>query len=92
MRIAILLVVLALSGCGTFPSGPTAIQQVLDHVLPPNFSGDINTTYKIPMYLEIRISAGNVYRGPTGWQFTWAEYHRSGPAFSSADIFLGKRP
>jgi hypothetical protein len=88
-----LLLAVGLVGCSSPPRANRLVQEVLSAMLPPSYTGDVSTTYRIPAYLSIRIEAGGVYKDENGfWNFTWAEYHRDGPGFSSVDVKLGKRP
>lgn len=80
------------TGCATRgpkPAPAAVLQRLLDRMLPPDFTGDFSGTERIPGWAEIHVKATDLKLGPNGWTFESAEYHRSGPAFSSADFTLG---
>lgn len=94
MKITVMLLVLALSGCQSVPAGShqSIVQRALDRLLPPTFTGDIDLSENIPMYISITIKGHNLWLDDGFWKYTWLEYDRNGPVGTSAHIRLGKRP
>jgi hypothetical protein len=85
---------LLLAGCATGPSTGQAVagQRLLDKHLSPGFTGNLDITETIPMYLTVTLKGANLRREEGGWRYDWFEYTRNGPFGTSARIFLGKRP
>lgn len=85
---------LLLSGCATPPGqAPSSIvQTALDRLLPPTFTGKLDIQENVPLYLSITVKGSNLRRENGVWLYDWIEYHRNGPAGTSAHIILGDRP
>lgn len=90
----LLLVLLTLSGCATGGRigglSPNLVNGILDANLPAEYTGDARFRHRNP-YATINIRAGNLRRGPAGWNFDWLIYTREGRV-SDGTIVLGKPP
>jgi len=88
-----LCLALFLVGCGSVPSGtttrPALIQRALDMVLPPGYTGDAHIEHTNP-YFSFTLDAGNLRRGPAGWEFDWLVFDRHG--FTHGKTRLGTPP
>jgi hypothetical protein len=86
---------LLVTGCATTTnvnSTQTVMgQRLLDKYLSPGFTGDLDISENIPLYLSITLKGANLRREETGWRYDWIEYTRTGPFGTSARITLGKR-
>ncbi len=95
MKIVVALILASLLyGCAS-PNGSTQAvigQRILDRYLSPGFTGDLDISESIPLYLNMTLKGANLRRDDAGWKYDWFEYRRNGPAGTSAHIFLGKRP
>lgn len=76
-----LLLVATMVGCSSVASrakGEAALlQQVLDAILPPTFTGDLRVSHK-NAYFRITIHAGELKRTAAGWTWSWLAYVRDG--------------
>lgn len=89
------LAALTSAGCVSTAStmkATTAGQRLLDKYLSPGFTGDLDISESIPLYLHVTLKGSNLRREDTGWRYDWIEYDRTGPFGTSAHIRLGKRP
>lgn len=76
-----LLLVATLVGCSSVASRTKSeaalLQQVLDAILPPTFTGDLRVSHK-NAYFRITIHAGELKRTAAGWTWSWLAYVRDG--------------
>jgi hypothetical protein len=96
VKILLLICALFVTGCATTTnvnSTQTVMgQRLLDKYLSPGFTGDLDISENIPLYLSVTLKGANLRREETGWRYDWIEYTRTGPFGTSARITLGKRP
>lgn len=95
MRTLVVLLFSALlfAGCASSPSSsgysPGLLTKILDGRLNPHFIGDAKIETSYPPF-SVRIEAGNLHRGPDGWEYDWLVWERHG--FSSGKLVLGTPP
>lgn len=90
----VLVLALALSGCGTLPTGGgkagvPVVQRLLDDIFPAQFTGDVHVEHSNP-YFGFTLDVGNLRRGPNGWLFDWLVLDRHG--FTKGKTRLGNPP
>jgi hypothetical protein len=93
-RFLLLAAALLCAGCVTTnkTENQTVLgQRLLDKYLSPGFTGDLDITETIPLYLQVTLKGANLRREDGGWKYDWFEYTRNGPVGTSARVFLGKR-
>lgn len=104
--LAVLCLVSALflsAGCISSKGGKSdessLVQDALDALLPPTFTGYASGEHK-NQYFTIKLEADGLRRTEKGWTWTWLTYNRQSnfplfPGFnwsSTGEVTLGRRP